>query len=183
VLASAALVAVAATATGIVDVNVLVVVIVVLGQNVRVVAIGRIVFAAVGNGLLLTSGLAPQDCAQTSKCASARVREKENKFVVGGGGVVVVTVVVVDNIEFLIKILSFHHHSPSHSVAEDPVGLTIVGKKGANLLLRGRRLESGQIAQTGNGVFSRFDKVNAHVALQSFSPLLGCLVQDNDVQF
>jgi hypothetical protein len=107
VLASAALVAAvaaaAAAATGVVDV-VVVVVIVVLGQNVRVVAIGGIVFAAVGNGLLLTSGLAPQDCAQTSKCASARVREKENKFVVGGG--VVVTVVVVDNIEFLIKILS-----------------------------------------------------------------------------
>jgi len=106
VLASAALVAAVAAATG-VDV----VVVVVLGQNVRVVAIGGIVFAAVGNGLLLTSGLAPQDCAQTSKCASARVREKENKFVVGGGGVVVVTVVtvtvvVVDNIEFLIKILS-----------------------------------------------------------------------------
>ncbi len=108
VLASAVLVAAVAAATG-VDV----VVVVVLGQNVRVVAIGGIVFAAVGNGLLLTSGLAPQDCAQTSKCASARVREKENKFVVGGGGVVVVTVVtvvtvtvVVDNIEFLIKILS-----------------------------------------------------------------------------
>jgi hypothetical protein len=99
VLASAALVAAVAAATGVVDV-----VVVVLGQNVRVVAIGGIVFAAVGNGLLLTSGLAPQDCAQTSKCASARVREKENKFVVGGG--VVVTVVVVDNIEFLIKILS-----------------------------------------------------------------------------
>lgn len=104
VLASAALVAAVAAATGVVDV-----VVVVLGQNVRVVAIGGIVFAAVGNGLLLTSGLAPQDCAQTSKCASARVREKENKFV----GVVVVTVVitvtvvvVVDNIEFLIKILS-----------------------------------------------------------------------------
>ncbi len=179
VLASAVLVAAVAAATG-VDV-----VVVVLGQNVRVVAIGGIVFAAVGNGLLLTSGLAPQDCAQTSKCASARVREKENKFVgvVVVTVVVTVTVVVVDNIEFLIKILSFHHHSPSHSVAEDPVGLTIVGKKGANLLLRGRRLESGQIAQTGNGVFSRFDKVNAHVALQSFSPLLGCLVQDNDVQF
>jgi hypothetical protein len=95
------LVAAVAAATG-VDV----VVVVVLGQNVRVVAIGGIVFAAVGNGLLLTSGLAPQDCAQTSKCASARVREKENKFVGGGGGVVVVTVVVVDNIEFLIKILS-----------------------------------------------------------------------------
>ena len=100
VLASAALVAVAA-ATG-VDV-----VVVVLGQNVRVVAIGGIVFAAVGNGLLLTSGLAPQDCAQTSKCASARVREKENKFV---GGVVTVTVTIVDNIEFLIKILSFITH-------------------------------------------------------------------------
>ena len=99
VLASAVLVAAVAAATG-VDV----VVVVVLGQNVRVVAIGGIVFAAVGNGLLLTSGLAPQDCAQTSKCASARVREKENKFVSGGG--VVVTVVVVDNIEFLIKILS-----------------------------------------------------------------------------
>ncbi len=76
------------------------VVVIVLGQNVRVVAIGGIVFAAVGNGLLLTSGLAPQDCAQTSKCASARVREKENKFVGG------VTVTIVDNIEFLIKILS-----------------------------------------------------------------------------
>jgi hypothetical protein len=107
VLASAALVAAVAAATG-VDV-----VVVVLGQNVRVVAIGGIVFAAVGNGLLLTSGLAPQDCAQTSKCASARVREKENKFVVGGGVVVTVVtvvtvtvVVVVDNIEFLIKILS-----------------------------------------------------------------------------
>jgi len=105
VLASAALVAAVAAATG-VDV----VVVFVLGQNVRVVAIGGIVFAAVGNGLLLTSGLAPQDCAQTSKCASARVREKENKFVVGGGVVVTVVtvtvVVVVDNIEFLIKILS-----------------------------------------------------------------------------
>lgn len=101
VLASAALVAVAA-ATGVVDV-----VVVVLGQNVRVVAIGGIVFAAVGNGLLLTSGLAPQDCAQTSKCASARVREKENKFVVVTVVITVtVVVVVVDNIEFLIKILS-----------------------------------------------------------------------------
>ena len=76
VLASAALVAVAA-ATGVVDV-----VVVVLGQNVRVVAIGGIVFAAVGNGLLLTSGLAPQDCAQTSKYACARERKKINLLVV-----------------------------------------------------------------------------------------------------
>ncbi len=70
VLASAALVAVAAAAaaaTGVVVIDV----VVVLGQNVRVVAIGGIVVAAVGNGLLLTSGLAPQDCAQTSKCARA----------------------------------------------------------------------------------------------------------------
>ncbi len=74
VLASTALVAVAAAAAAATSVDV---VVVVLGQNVRVVAIGGIVFAAVGNGLLLTSGLAPQDCAQTSKCASARERERK----------------------------------------------------------------------------------------------------------
>ena len=55
--------------------------------------------------------------------------------------------------------------SPSHSVAKETIDLAVVGKEGANVLLRGRRLETGQIAQTGDGVFAGFDKVDSDVGL------------------
>ena len=53
---------------------------------------------------------------------------------------------------------------PSHAVSQDSVDLTVVGEKSANVLLRCRRFETCQIAETGYGVFVGFDKVNADIS-------------------
>ncbi len=72
--------------------------------------------------------------------------------------------------------------SPSHAGPEESIVLRVVGEKGADPVLRRRRLESRVIAQTRNCKFSGLDKVHADVGLERLSPLLRGPLEDDNVE-
>ncbi len=96
-------------------------------QKVCVVSIGRIVLAASGNGFLLTSGFASQDGAKPArkKCIYVfRLKSLAHSL--------------THSLNCAIAIKHVCVNSPSHAVAKETVDLAVVGKEGANMLLRRR---------------------------------------------
>ena len=61
---------------------------------------------------------------------------------------------------------------PSHSQTKKSISLTVVGEEGSDVTIVGAHRQSGKVAQARDGVFTRFNKVNADNTLECSPPLL-----------